>query len=272
MQVNCINFSQVALSKSALGIFCRSSGSRVNYSLWIPFCGDLPAHAPSIEFSGNEFTCCKSWLEMARSVSASDFSEISRCLLEIPLDVQSVTLPNDVVAECCGRNVVWRLTFTDGRKQFMKFCDDITTFQRETQGLRLAGKLAAQDDRFMSASIVYSDKNEKVFVTEALPGSTLLDLCKSAFRLDRNPFGKETLKTNTRLAIQRLCEWLSQLHRIQLSDTLCLYDHSAPAVSKRVQRILKKMSMEIQLLTLSRFRVSSIALTPTRAIPSFLEM
>ncbi len=177
---------------------------------------------------------------MAKRVSASNLAAISHRLLEVPLDVQSVTLPDDMVAERCGRNTVWRLIFTDGRKWFMKFCDDLTTFQRETQGLRWAEELASQDDRFMSASIVYSDKKEKVFATEGLPGLTLLDLCKSTFRIDRNPFGKETLKANTRLAVQRLCDWLGQLHRIQLSDTSCLYDHSVSAVSKRVQRKLKK--------------------------------
>ena len=154
-------------------------------------------------------------------------------------------LADGTIADRVGRNLVWHLTAVDGRRAFVKLCHDDADFARQVFGMRVAGRMAAADSRFIAAEILTVDEGSRLLVTRPIGGTEVSALFANGFRRDRNPLGRSPARDSSREALRIVAAWLAAFHAQPVDAAVPLYDHSRAAVWQRVTRKLDALSPTI---------------------------
>ncbi len=158
-------------------------------------------------------------------------------------------LADGSIARRVGRNPVWHLTAVDGRSAFVKVCHDDADFARQVFGLRVAGRMAASDARFMAAEVLTVDAGSRLLVTGPIGGAEVSHLFANGFRRDRNPFGRSPARAISREALRMVAAWLTAFHAQPVDASVPLYDHSRAAVWQRAATKLDALSRTTPLLS-----------------------
>jgi hypothetical protein len=158
-------------------------------------------------------------------------------------------LADGSTARRVGRNPVWHVTAVDGRSAYVKLCRDDADFARQVFGLRVAGRMAAADARFMAAEIVTADAASHLLVTRPIGGIGVRDLFANGFRRDRNPLGRAPARAGSLEALRMVAAWLAAIHAQPVDATVPLYDHSRAAVWQRAARKLDALAHTTPLLS-----------------------
>lgn len=177
---------------------------------------------------------------MNDSIFSSQFAEKIHVLANLDSSIETYSFSNDFVSTRCGRNIVWRLDFSNERTRYLKISHDINTFKRELFGHKLAEQIASHDNRFTYAPVIYSDRNLKAFITEQICGSPLTNIFRSAYRIDKCFFAKNSQDESFRTAFELLLEWLTLLRGCNLGDQSIHRDHSLFEIKQRIKNRLAR--------------------------------
>jgi aminoglycoside phosphotransferase len=143
-------------------------------------------------------------------------------------------LQEDMIAERCGRNEVWRIDAGHLGVYFAKRCSDHSDFQRQLFGLRVGMRLADENEGYLAAPVVYEDPETHVLVTKKIAGEQVSDVLKMAYRMDKNPWRQRDRWQTPRRAITSIVGWLSSLHQMEFDASLPLHDHTAGGIARRI--------------------------------------
>lgn len=139
-----------------------------------------------------------------------------------------------------GRNPVWRVSANDD-VFYCKICPSVAELRREASGYRLAEAIAREDDRFVAASVLSTDEEQRLLLTRPVPGTPVVDWLKAAYRIDKNPLKRRSRLDAIADVLDLVCEWLRRLHECppELCQELC--DHNMGAIGDRINRVVNRM-------------------------------
>jgi aminoglycoside phosphotransferase (APT) family kinase protein len=156
-----------------------------------------------------------------------------------------------------GRNPVWRIE-SRGGTFFVKIMKSPRYYQRERHGLEVSQRLARQHDWITAPELVYTNEGQGALITSALPGVGVGRLLRSAFRRDRNPFRRTAPIEEMLRAFSQVLRWLAELHRVPVTCSTLLFDHSITSMRDRILRKLNRAVehglLELNDCVLQRFR------------------
>lgn len=163
-------------------------------------------------------------------------------------------------AEPVGRNRVWRVVSPNGASGefYVKFARERAWYERELQGLEVAGALADRHDWAMAPTLLFADPEELAVVTSGIPGASGNDLIRRAYRIDRNPLRFRDAMAGFREFVRRVVEWLRALHAHEFEWKEGFVGYQVASVRDRTVRKLER-ALEATSLSLDPRQVERLA-------------